>query len=300
MTTLLHGILPALITPFHDDGALNISAMESLLQRVYGVGSHGVYVCGQTGEGLLTPARVREQACEVALQNAPAGAQTVIHVGSRTTAEAISLGRHAARAGATAISSLPPAGSFSFDEIHGYYKDLAAAVDVPLLVYFFPELSPAIRTLEQILALCEISGVVGLKFTDFDLYRLGEIRREGHLLFNGRDEVLAAGLYMGATGGIGTFYNLIPRTFVGIHAAALRGDWVSARQLQDTVNRLIRITLAYPPLPAVKRMLTWSGIAAGECLKPRAGLSDEQWRQLRTELLEAGFSAEGFARGGDA
>ena len=180
--------MPALITPFHEYGSLNTRAMESLLQRIYGAGSHGVYVCGQTGEGLLPPARVRELACEVALRNAPAGAQTVIHVGSRTTAEAISLGRHAARAGATAISSLPPAGTFSLDEIHGYYKDLASAVDLPLLVYFFPELSPAIRTLEQILALCEIPGVVGLKFTDFDLYRLGEIRREGHVLFNGRME----------------------------------------------------------------------------------------------------------------
>ena len=104
---------------------------------------------------------------------------------------------------------------------------------------------------------------------------------------------------MGAAGGIGTFYNLIPRTFVGIHAAAVSGDWVRARQLQDTVNRLIRITLAYPPLPEVKQMLAWSGIGAGECLKPCAGMSDEQWRRLRTELLAAGFSAEGFARGGE-
>jgi N-acetylneuraminate lyase len=298
MTTNLHGILPALITPFKDDGELHVAAFEALLERVYGCGADGVYVCGQTGEGLLTPAAVREKACEVAVRNAPSGAQTVVHIGAAATAEAVTLARHAAQAGATAISSLPPAGSFSFEEVRAYYQDLAAAVDVPVLVYYFPEVGPAIKTLEQILTLCAIPGVVGLKFTDFDLYRLAEIRREGHVIFNGRDEVLAAGLYMGAAGGIGTFYNLIPRTFAAIQAAAEREDWAKARQLQDYVNRLIRITLGYPPLPAVKRMMTWSGITAGECVKPRAGMTDEQWAELQGRLTAAGFTAESFTSGG--
>ncbi len=300
MSSQLHGILPALVTPFDSDGGLDTGAMEKLLVRIYDSGAHGVYVCGQTGEGLVTPAAVRRQACEVALRNAPAGAQTVIHVGAAGTAESVTLARHAAKAGATAISSLPPAGAYSFEEIHGYYSDLAAATDAPLLVYFFPELSPSIRTLDQILALCRIPGVVGLKFTDFDLYRLGEIRREGHVLFNGRDEVLAAGLYMGANGGIGSFYNLIPRTFVAIHAAAVRGDWANARRLQDTVNRLIRITLGYPMMGALKKMLGWSGIEVGEVLKPRGGISEEQWSRLQAELVADGFTAETFAGGGEA
>jgi len=299
MNSQLNGILPALVTPFHENGSLNTAAYETLLARVYECGAHGVYVCGQTGEGLTTPAPVRQLACEVALSNAPKGAQTMIHIGSAATAEAVALARHAARAGATAVSSLPPSGMLTFDEIHGYYKDLAAAVDIPLLVYFFPEVSPAIRTLEQILTLCEIPGVAGLKFTDFDLYRLAEIRREGLIVFNGRDEVLAAGLYMGANGGIGTFYNLLPRTFVAIQSAALRADWAEARRLQDYVNRLIRLTLRYPVLPSVKRMLIWSGIRAGECLKPRAGMSDDLWSKMQADLTQAGYTAESFARGGD-
>lgn len=300
MSSQLHGILPALVTPFHSDGSLDTAAMEKLLERIYASGAHGVYVCGQTGEGLVTPSAVRQQACEVALRNAPKGAQTVVHIGSSGTTEAIALARHAAKAGATAISSLPPAGAYSFEEIHGYYSELASATDAPLLVYFFPDLSPSIKTLDQILALCHIPGVVGLKFTDFDLYRLGEIRREGHVLFNGRDEVLAAGLYMGANGGIGTFYNLIPRTFVAIQAAAERGDWGEARRLQDTVNRLIRITLGYPMMAAVKKILGWSGLEVGLPLKPRGGITGEQWTRLQAELVAAGFTAETFASGGEA
>lgn len=297
MNTEINGILPALVTTFHDDGTLNTAALEALLERLYSCGAHGVYACGQTGEGLLAPAEIRRQVCEVAVRNSPKGARVVVHVGAANTSEAVALAVHAARSGAAAVSSLPPAGSFSFAEVRAYYRDLAAAVDAPVLVYYFPEAGPSIRTLEQILELCSIPGVAGLKFTDFDLYRLGEIRRGGHIVFNGRDEVLAAGLYMGANGGIGSFYNLVPRTFVEIHNAAAKGDWTAARRLQDQVNRLIRLTLDYPLLPALKRALTWSGIEAGPCLKPRLGLTAAQEEEFRKRLAAAGFSPEGFARG---
>ncbi|MCC6291480.1 MAG: dihydrodipicolinate synthase family protein [Bryobacterales bacterium] len=297
MTQSIQGILPALVTPFAADGSLAVPALEQLLERLYGCGSGGVYVCGNTGEGLLMDPAVREKATEITVRNSPPGSQVVVHVGAAIVTDAIRLARHAERAGALAISSLPPAGGYPFEEIHAYYRDLAAAVNIPVLVYYFPDMAPSIRSLEQILSLCEIPGVVGMKFTDFDLYRLGEIRREGHIVMNGRDEVLAAGLYMGAQGGIGTFYNLIPRTFVEIHRTAQAGDWTAARHLQDGVNRLIRLTLRYPALAAVKRMLEWSGIAAGPCLPPRLGLTPEQWESLQAELLAAGFTPEGFQQG---
>lgn len=293
----IQGILPALVTPVEASGALNVRALEKLVERLYACGSDGLYVCGNTGEGLLLDAATREAVTEVVVKNSPKGAQVMVHVGATVVADAMRLARHAERVGAGAISSLPPAGGFPFGEIEAYYRELAGAVGIPTLVYYFPEVAPSIRTLEQILGLCAIPGVVGLKFTDFDLYRLGEVRREGHVVMNGRDEVLAAGLLMGANGGIGTFYNLIPGTFAGIQRAARRGDWVEARRLQDDVNRLIRLTLRYPMLAAVKWMLEWSGIAAGVCVRPRGALTEGQREALRAELLAAGFTAEGFARG---
>ncbi len=297
MVTDVHGILPALVTPFDEAGEVRTGALEALLERLYTHRADGVYVCGQTGEGLLMSPAAREKVAEIAVLNSPAPAQVVVHVGAACVADAMRLARHAEHVGAGAVSSLPPVGSFSFDEIHAYYRELASAAGLPVLVYYFPEVAPAIRTLDQILSLCEIPGVVGLKFTDFDLYRLGEIRRAGHVVMNGRDEVLAAGLYMGANGGIGTFYNLIPRTFAEIQSAAQAGDWKQARRLQDGVNRLIRLSLAYPVFPAVKWMLEWSGIEAGHCLKPRLALTAEQKEQLEHDLREDGFTPEGFAQG---
>ena len=114
--------------------------------------------------------------------------------------------------------------------------------------------------------------MTGVKFTDFDLFRMANLAHPGRCIFNGRDEVLAAGLLMGAGGGIGTFYNLLPGLFVEIYDAATAGRWDAARTAQARVNTLIRITLDFPLFPAVKQMLAWSGLDCGPCLPPRARL----------------------------
>ena len=64
-----------------------------LLDRIYSAGVHGIYVCGNTREGLLVP---------------PADKHVIVHVGAAVTSDAVGLARHVERIGAHAISSLPP------------------------------------------------------------------------------------------------------------------------------------------------------------------------------------------------
>ncbi len=291
-TELLRGILPAVVTPFDERGAFVRGPFEALLERVYGAGVNGVYVCGTTGEGTLQPTKQRQAVAEAAVAATPPGRAVVVHVGAFSMEDAKLLARHAEKAGAHAISSLPPAGSsFGFRETKAWYQELAQASGLPLLVYFFPEVSGAIATTAQLEELCEIPNVAGVKFTDFDLFTLSQVRRQGRRVFNGRDEVLAAGLLMGASGGIGTFYNLAPDLFVRIFESALSNRWEDARVAQEQVNELIRITLHFPLFPAVKQILAWSGIDCGVCLPPRAPLDDEQKKALRQQLADAGFQS---------
>lgn len=286
--------MPAAVTPLDDEGRLRERSYGELLERCYEAGCHGVYVCGQTGEGLQLPLRVRERAAEMAVEHTPNGLSVVVHVGASNTADAIRLARHAQNVGAHAVSSLPPGSAYSFAEVRSYYEAIAAASDLPVLVYYFPDFSAAIRTVEDVLTLCEIPNVVGLKFTDFDLYRLSLIQRAGHTILNGRDEVLAAGLLMGAHGGIGSFYNLVPELFVALYDAAREGRWAEARELQDRINDLIRAVLAFPMLAAIKRLLTWSGIECGFPVEPRRRLTAQEETALRAAVGRAGFAPDGF------
>lgn len=288
----LGGILPALVTPLDENGRLNEGSYEALLERIFEANCHGVYVCGQTGEGLQLPLEVRERAVEVAKASTPRGRAVVAHVGAASTADAVRLARHAAAAGVDAISSLPPVSSYTFREVKSYYEAIASASGVPMLVYYFPGHSTAIRTVEEILELCTIPHVVGLKYTAFDLYQLSLVQRAGHLIFNGHDEVLAAGLLMGAHGGIGSFYNLVPEYFVGIFEDAQAGRWSEAREKQDRVNDLIRAVLSFPMLPALKRILSWTGIDCGRAVPPRRDLTTEEEAALRNAVKVAGFEPD--------
>ena len=151
------------------------------------------------------------------------------------------------------------------------------------------------QTLDQVLELCRIPNVAGLKYTDFDLYRLRTIKQSGAVVFNGYDEVLAPGLLMGADGGIGTFYNVIPEMFVDVYRRARRGDWEGARTVQDGINTIIRITLQFPCFPAIKQMLRWRGIQCGPCIRPRGGLTPLQAAGLRRQLDACGVPWDGVA-----
>lgn len=280
--TSLDGILPALVTPLDDSEAVNAPALEALLARVYEAGAHGVYVCGSTGEGMSLPASERRRVAETAVR-CSAGKTVIVHVGAPSQAEAVDLARHASRLGASAVSSLPPIG-VSYPEIAEYYRALAAAVDVPVLTYYFPASGGANLTPGQLLDICRIPGIAGLKFTDFDLYTMSLIARHGATVFNGRDEVLCAGLLMGAAGGIGSIYNVAPQWFVELYSCARAGRWADARSRQDRINDLIRVLLAYPLIPAIKCVLSWSGIPCGEAVKPRRALTPTERTQLRASL----------------
>jgi len=292
--TKLSGILPAIITPFDAEYRVNEKALESLLKRLYAAGVHGVYACGQTGEGLLQTVDQRKRVAEIVMANSPKGKHVVIHVGAYRPDEALELARHASSIGATAVSSLPPIGGYSFAEARSYYQRIAASSDIPVLVYFFPEVCPAIQTVDQIIELIEIPNIVGLKFTDHNVYHLETLKQTGKIVFSGRDEILSSGIFMGADGGVGTFYNVVPGLFVQLFELATQDQWPQARVVQKKINGLIRTTLRFPMLQAVKQTLAWSGIDCGPCLAPRRPLSADERELLRAVLNQSGCEEEVF------
>jgi len=294
-TSIFQGIVPAVVTPLDEDGRFAPAPFARLLERLYAAGVDGVYVCGQTGEGPQLAAEDRKRAAEVAVRCSPKGKQVIVHAGAARPAEAVELARHAASCGATAVSSLPPAGGYSFPEVAAYYRMLAAATDAPFLVYFFPDVAPAINRVEHILELCALPNVIGLKFTDFDLYRMGLFKRAGAVVYNGRDEVLAAGLMMGADGGIGSFYNLIPDLFLEVYKLAREDRFAEARAVQYRINELIQLTLRFPALAAIKLMLKWSGIDCGLVAAPRRSLTAVEESELRRQLAASSFADAEFA-----
>lgn len=282
--TISGGVLPAILTPMDAEGRFLPEAMERLCAALYGCDVDGVYVCGQTGEGLQQPVSQRKQVVETTVRATPKGKIVMAHIGAASTEDAVELARHAEACGAHSISSLPPGGSYSLDEVHGYYSAIASATSLPLFIYFFPAFAARPSGYDDLMRLCEIPGVAGLKFTSTDLFTMWKLKRAGATIFNGFDEIFVAGLAMGADGGIGTFYNVVPEWFVAIHRLAREGKWDEARTMQGRVNEVIELGLQYPAHAATKEMLDWQGVPCGDCRAPRANLTAEQKRSLRAKL----------------
>ncbi|MEZ5354792.1 MAG: dihydrodipicolinate synthase family protein [Bryobacteraceae bacterium] len=278
------GILPAIVTPLDSKERFHEQAFSQLCERFYAAGVDGLYVCGQTGEGPDLPSSERKRAAETALRVSPAGKTVIVHVGARSLRQSVDLARHAEKTGAHAISSLPPGARYSFEETRNYYRELAASVHIPVLIYYFPALAPNLTHIDQILELAALPNVIGLKFTDSDMFKLWDLVRHGATVFMGSDEMLSAGLLMGAHGGIGGTYNVMPPLFVEMYAHARAGRWKQAKNVQDIVNPIVDAILRSPPLGAIKQMLEWSGIKAGLPVAPRRGLSAEEQAALADRL----------------
>lgn len=279
----LTGIYPAIVTPFNVVGAFEAAVFEKHIRRLYEAGVDGLYVLGQTGEGMQQSLNQREVVLEAAVKSSPPEKRVIVHVGAATTMDAIRLAKHAETCGAHAISSLPPIGAYSYAEIRSFYQTLAASTKLPVLLYHHPETCPAL-TPELALDLCSIPNVLGFKFTDFNLFLLSLIRARGKIVLNGRDEQLAGGLLLGANGGIGTFYNIFPRLFVEIFSLAREGKWSNAAELQILINPILKKIFDAGLLPATREILKLQGFPCGEALLPRAPLSAVALQTLRREI----------------
>lgn len=278
-----HGIFPAIVTPLDDNRQVDTANLEKLLSRLVQAGVHGVYAAGSTGEGMRMTLPARKALIECLAKNLPTDRKLLVHVGAENVEDALELAEHAAKHGAHAISSLPPKGSFA--EVLAFYRRLAEASSLPLIPYYFPEVAPdAFTNPENLFEICSLPNVSSIKFTDFNLFLLEQLTRRGISVFNGRDEVLVAGLLMGASGGIGSTYNLVPSLYVALYRHTQRGEWERARRLQIAANALIAVLLRYPFMAALKAALSAQGIECGVALNGQRFESKEQRDRFLGEL----------------
>lgn len=272
------GIYAALLTAFNEDGSINFEATGKLAERNIEKGLDGMYVAGSSGEAMMMSEEER-----VALLKYVAGVNKgrvtlIAHVGSTSTDASVRMAKEAEKLGYDAVSAVAPYYySFSGEAIRGYYKDILAATELPMLIYNFPASGGFDGMLNLVSEMIDDPKLMGVKHTSVNLF---ELERFKHLkrpltVFNGFDEMLIGGLAMGADGGIGSTYNLLQDDILAIYKAFKAGDLKGAMEVQTKVNRIIEAMLPYGVFAMEKAILTELGIPMGNCRKPFLPLSDE-------------------------
>lgn len=249
MAQTLGGIWPALLTPFDAAGRPAWNAIDQLVELFVSQQLDGLYIIGSTGQWPLLTLDERRAIAERVVRASAGRIPVMVHVGAATTADAVTLARHAASIGADAISTVAPIYyPHGADVVFQYYREVGAASDLPLFVYHLSLVNqlrlPAPEYVERLLALPNIAG---MKITDVDLYLFGQIRAhagERLQLFSGADEVLCHAVLSGAIGAIGTFYNLWGPECRVARQAVVNGDvhqgLAFMQRFQVAIGRILR------------------------------------------------------------
>lgn len=278
--TDLEKIFSALIVPMKEDQSINYEALEELIRQQLTDGVEGFYVCGSSGEGLLLSLDERKKILETTIQVVKDQVPVVAHVGTIRTADAIELAQHAQRAGACAVSMIPPYYyRFSMDEILTYYEDILAAVPgLPGIIYNIPQFTGVEFNKDNAGRLLDNPNIIGVKHTSQNLYAMERMHDSypEKILFNGFDEQFTGALQMGATATIGTTVNLFAPLFLQARELFLQGKTAEAAQVQKQINKRVEAMCSVGIFNAVKYGWTLRGIPCGDCRKPFKPLTDEQ------------------------
>jgi 4-hydroxy-tetrahydrodipicolinate synthase len=285
------GSLTALITPFRDQ-AIDREALERIVEDQIANGTAGLVPCGSTGESATMTHEEHIEVVKLVVRSARGRVPVIAGTGSNSTAEATRLTLAAREAGADAALLISPYYNKPTQEgLYQHYRHIAAATRFPLIVYNIPARTASKIEATTIARLAELDEIVGLKEATGSLDEVQEvIRRCGDALavYSGDDALTLPIIAVGGTGVISVVGNCVPRAWSDAVAAALRGDWPTARRLHFALLPLMRALFLETNPIGIKAAMAMLGLCRDELRLPLVPMSDGPRAILQSALREAG------------
>jgi 4-hydroxy-tetrahydrodipicolinate synthase len=285
-----HGVLPALITPFSEDGgAVDAVALAENVERLVAAGVGGLVPGGSTGEFTTLSSAERRQVTEVTIEAAGGRVPVVPGTGALSTRETVELSVHAERAGAAAVMVVPPFyDAPRWPELLAHYGAVADAISIPIVYYNLPAAKGVELTAEQLRTL----PISALKDTGGDAVAATElIQTDGPTLLNGYDTLTFAALAAGVEAVVWGAASILPEPCVELHRLLIDDiDLPAARELWALLWPLCRFLESQSYPAAVKAACRLVGDTTGPVRAPLLELDDTSVDELRTLLDRVGLA----------
>jgi 4-hydroxy-tetrahydrodipicolinate synthase len=293
MSEPFHGVLPALITPFRDDGeAIDPEALAAIVDRVIGAGVAGLVPGGSTGEFTTLSHRERRQLIETTLEAAAGRVPVVAGTGALSTRETVELSAHAEEAGAAAVMIVPPFyDALSWRELVTHYRAVADAIEIPIMYYNLPSASGVKLSAAQLQEL----PVTCLKDTGGDAVAATELIQTGvPTLLNGWDTLTFAALAAGVRGVVWGAASILPEQCVELHRLLIDDiDLPAARELWARLWPLCQFLEGQSYPAAVKSACRLVGDTTGPVRAPLLPLEELATGELSALLEHAAVATAG-------
>jgi N-acetylneuraminate lyase len=292
----IQGLITATFSPFDSKGQLDLNVIPAYAAHLKKNGVVGAFVNGTTGEGAsLTMPEKKALTAAWAPYNSEEF-KIIAMVSGTSQAEGIELAAFAQEQGIYGISSNAPfyVKPGSVDSLTDFLKPIAAAA--PKLAFYFyhiPLLTQVNLSMVKLLVVAgaEIPNFAGIKYTHTDLMEFNQCIRHQNSRFDilwGWDEMLLAGLAMGAKGGVGSSYNYAAPLYQELIKAFEKKDLSKALSLQEKSIDIIVHYAQFGGAVAGKAILKFCGIDCGDFRSPGNQLSDKKRQELKEALDRIG------------
>jgi 4-hydroxy-tetrahydrodipicolinate synthase len=288
----LRGSLPALITPMKND-KVDDAAFRQLVAWQIAEGSHGLVPCGTTGESPTLSHEEHMWVIEMCVREANGRVPVIAGAGSNSTAEALMLTRHAKEVGADAVLSVT--GYYnkpSQEGIYHHYATIAEAVDIPIILYNIPGRAVVEIAVETMARLSQIPNIVGVKDATANLARPSRERLacgKDWRLLSGEDATALGYMAHGGHGCISVTANVAPKLCAEFQEACMRGDFTSAREIQDRLMPLHDALFCEPSPAPVKYAASLLGLCHNEVRAPMMPATEAAQAKVRDAMIAAGL-----------
>lgn len=280
------GVIPAFYACYDENGEISEKGVQDLTRYFIEKGVKGVYVNGSSGECIYQSVEDRKKVLDNVMKANDGSLTVIAHVACNNTKDSQELARHAESLGVDAIAAIPPI-YFRLPEhaIARYWNDISAAAPrTDFVIYNIPQLAGVALTPALYAEMRKNPNVIGVKNSSMpvqDIQMFCQDGGEDYIVFNGPDEQFISGRIIGAEGGIGGTYGVMPELFLKMDECLKDRDLETAKAIQNDVNAIIyKMCSAHGNMYAVIKAILKrnEGLELGSVRAPLAELTEDDMK----------------------
>ncbi len=287
--TDFQGVFPYLVSPIDAQGRILTDVLARLASDLIKAGVHGLTPLGSTGEFAYLSREQRAAVVEATIAAAQKRVPVVAGVASTSTADAVAQAKHYQSLGADGILAILEAYFPLQDaQVESYFRAIADAVDIPVVIYTNPNFQRSDLTLDVIARLAEHPRIQAIKDASTNTGRLLSImnRAPGINVFSASAHIPAAVMLIGGVGWMAGPACIVPRQSVRLYELCRAGQWPQALKLQRALWRINEAFARFNLAACIKAGLQIQGYPVGDPVPPQAALSSEQRKAVEAILAD--------------
>jgi 4-hydroxy-tetrahydrodipicolinate synthase len=290
--TDFHGVFPYLVSPIDPSGKIRESVLARLCDDLIAAGVHGLTPLGSTGEFAYLNNAQRMAVVRTAIEAAKRRVPVIAGVASTSTADAVAQAKAYEKLGADGILAIMEAYFPLADaQVESYFRAIADAVDIPVVIYTNPQFQRSDLTLDVIERLAAHPRIGYIKDASTNTGRLLSILNrcgDNIKVFSASAHIPAAVMLIGGVGWMAGPACIIPRQSVALYDLCMAARWDQAMALQRKLWRVNEAFARFNLAACIKAGLSIQGYDVGDPVPPQAALTADQRTVVEAALRDLG------------